>query len=177
MKTTLPQLKAEQQKLDDQIAAATQRLNRLQNERDDLDAAERVLTRMDTAATKEPAASRPRGRPAKSTPTEPATSTTATALAAPRTRKARGSANKGVTSQADAVLKIVQQNPGISNDRVVSLLKKEYGITARANHAGIALARHGRAGRMEKRDGLWYPIRATAARQPTDDTEEARAQA
>jgi hypothetical protein len=35
-------------------------------------------------------------------------------------------------------------------------LSKEFGMTVRPNHLGIALQRHRRAGRLESRDSRWF---------------------
>jgi hypothetical protein len=35
-------------------------------------------------------------------------------------------------------------------------LSREFGMTVRPNHLGIALQRHRRAGRLENRDQRWY---------------------
>jgi hypothetical protein len=35
-------------------------------------------------------------------------------------------------------------------------LSRELGMTVRANHLGIALQRHRRAGRLDSRDSRWY---------------------
>jgi len=44
---------------------------------------------------------------------------------------------------------------------VRKFLADQFGMQVRANHLGMALQRHRRAGRLEQRELLWYP-RASA---------------
>jgi len=45
---------------------------------------------------------------------------------------------------------------GAAANEVLSYLAREFWITVRPNHLGIALQRHRRAGRLENRDQRWY---------------------
>ncbi len=60
-------------------------------------------------------------------------------------------------SLSDATLKAVQANrDGITANNVLDYISREFGMTVRSNHLGIALQRHRRAGRLETRDDKWY---------------------
>jgi hypothetical protein len=45
---------------------------------------------------------------------------------------------------------------GATANDVLGYLAREFGMTVRPNHLGIALQRHRRAGRLENRDQRWY---------------------
>ena len=58
---------------------------------------------------------------------------------------------------SDGVLKAVQAHgDGATANAVLDYLSREFGMTVRPNHLGIALQRHRRAGRLENRDQRWY---------------------
>jgi hypothetical protein len=60
-------------------------------------------------------------------------------------------------SLSDAILKAVQaRGEGATPNEVLSYLAREFGMTVRPNHLGIALQRHRRVGRLENRDQRWY---------------------
>jgi hypothetical protein len=60
-------------------------------------------------------------------------------------------------SLSDAILKAVQAHgEGATANEVLNYLSREFGMTVRPNHLGIALQRHRRAGRLENRDQRWY---------------------
>jgi hypothetical protein len=60
-------------------------------------------------------------------------------------------------SISDAILKAVQTHgEGATASEVLDYLSREFGMTVRPNHLGIALQRHRRAGRLENRDQRWY---------------------
>ncbi len=61
-------------------------------------------------------------------------------------------------SLGDATVRAVRAlgEKGATPADILNYLSRELGMTARPNHVGMALARHGRASRLEKRDGLWY---------------------
>jgi hypothetical protein len=60
-------------------------------------------------------------------------------------------------SLSDATLRAVQAyGEGATPNEVLSYLAREFGMTVRPNHLGIALQRHRRAGRLETRDSRWF---------------------
>jgi antitoxin HicB len=64
-------------------------------------------------------------------------------------------------SLSDATLRAVQAHgEGATPKEVLDYLAREFGMTVRPNHLGIALQRHRRAGRLEEnRDHRWFRIR------------------
>src|SRR5207245_1287228 len=121
-------------------------LERLDAEREKLSAqpneleiAERVLARFAGKAVT--TGKRRRARPAKTGP------------AAGATRRARGSQQLSGASLSDATLKAVQaHNEGATASEVLNYLSREFGMTVRPNHLGMALQRHRRAGRLDNRN-------------------------
>jgi len=83
-----------------------------------------------------------RGRPAKSTTTP---------------KRARTPPDQSLSTFA---LQAVAQQPGRTTSQVTTYIKDRYGIPARPNHVGAALARHLKAGRLTssgtKKNQLWY---------------------
>ena len=59
-------------------------------------------------------------------------------------------------SLSDATLKAVQAHEGATANEVLNYLSREFGMTVRPNHLGMALQRHRRAGRLDNRDQRWY---------------------
>src|SRR6185437_335477 len=108
--------------------------------------AERVLTRF--GGKPEANGRRRRGRPA-------GTSTSPAAARGPR--KARGGQQEPGVSLSDATLQAVQAHgQGATANDVMNYLSREFSMSVRPNHLGIALQRHRRAGRLENRDQRWY---------------------
>ena len=59
-------------------------------------------------------------------------------------------------SLSDATLKAVQaHNEGATANEVLNYLSREFGMTVRPNHLGMALQRHRRAGRLDNRNQRW----------------------
>jgi hypothetical protein len=52
---------------------------------------------------------------------------------------------------SDAILKAVQahEDDGATANTILDYMSREFGMTVRPNHLGIALQRHRRAGRLE----------------------------
>lgn len=72
-------------------------------------------------------------------------------------RKTRNGQQAPSVSLSDAAMKAVQAHAkGARADELLSYLSREFGLTVRPNHLGIALQRHRRAGRLEHRDQRWY---------------------
>jgi len=69
---------------------------------------------------------------------------------------------------ADATLQAVKAHPdGATAPDILNHLSREFGMTVRPNHLGIALQRHRRAGRLENRDQRWH-LPASAQREQSD---------
>jgi antitoxin HicB len=85
---------------------------------------------------------------------------------APRTIQATASfsASESLSvSLSDATLRAVAAHgEGATAKEIMNYLDREFGMTVRPNHLGIALQRHCRAGRLENRDGRWYAPPAQA---------------
>jgi transposase len=128
----------------------SERLERLDAEREKLSAqlnelemAERVLARFAEKALT--TGKRARARPAKTAP------------AAGEKRRARGNQQTPGVSLSDATLKAVQaHNEGATASEVLNYLSREFGMTIRPNHLGMALQRHRRAGRLDNRNQRWH---------------------
>ena len=72
---------------------------------------------------------------------------------APGRRKARG---KPEIPLGDAALRAVSAlGNEASAEQVREYLGRQFGMDVRANHLGMALARHRRAGRLQQHDGRW----------------------
>ena len=140
---TLDEIGQEKQKVSERLARLDAEREKLGAQLNELEVAERVLTRFGRVETTE---RRRRGRPARSAP----------APAAPRGRAAAAQPAQAV-SLSDATLRAVQAyGEGATPSEVLSYLAREFGMTVRPNHLGIALQRHRRAGRLETRDSRWF---------------------
>jgi hypothetical protein len=140
---TLDEIGQEKQKVSERLARLDAEREKLGAQLNELEVAERVLTRFGRVETTE---RRRRGRPARTAP----------APAAPRSRAAAAQPAQAV-SLSDATLRAVQAyGEGATPSEVLSYLAREFGMTVRPNHLGIALQRHRRAGRLETRDSRWF---------------------
>ena len=140
---TLDEIGQEKQKVSERLARLDAEREKLSAQLNELEVAERVLTRFGKVVTTE---RRRRGRPAR----------VATAPAAARGR-ARAAQSAQNVSLSDATLRAVQAHgEGATPSEVLSYLAREYGMQVRPNHLGIALQRHRRAGRLETRDSRWF---------------------
>ena len=140
---TLDEIGQEKQKVSERLARLDAERAKLGAQLNELEVAERVLTRFGKVDTTE---RRRRGRPARTAP----------APAAPRAR-ARAAQPAQTVSLSDATLRAVQAHgEGATPSEVLSYLAREFGMTVRPNHLGIALQRHRRAGRLETRDSRWF---------------------
>jgi hypothetical protein len=141
---TLDEIGQEKQRISERLARLDAERTKLGEQLSELEIAERVLTRFGgkTDATER----RRRGRPARTAP----------AAAVPQ-RRARGGQQAASVSLSDATLRAVQaHSEGATAGEVMNYLSREFGMTVRPNHLGIALQRHRRAGRLENRDQKWY---------------------
>lgn len=143
---TTEEIGQEKQKVMERLARLDADREKLASQLNELEIAERVLTRFGRAET---AQRRGRGRPARSTPAP-----------APQRSRGRGAAPANPANQvslSDATLRAVRAHPeGATANEVMGYLSKEFGMSVRPNHLGIALQRHRRAGRLESRDSRWF---------------------
>jgi hypothetical protein len=141
---TVDEIGQEKQRISERLARLDAERTKLGDQLNELEIAERVLTRFGGKA--DTTARRRRGRPARIAP-----------AAAAGGRKARGGQQAPSVSLSDATLQAVQAHgEGATANDVLTYLSREFGMTVRPNHLGIALQRHRRAGRLENRDQRWY---------------------
>ena len=144
---TLDEIGQEKQKVSERLARLDAERAKLGLQLNELEVAERVLTRFGRVETTE---RRRRGRPARTAPA-PAPAP------APARSRARAAQPVQTVSLSDATLRAVQAHgEGATPSEVLSYLAREFGMTVRPNHLGIALQRHRRAGRLETRDSRWF---------------------
>jgi hypothetical protein len=144
---TVDEIGQERQRLAERLARLEAERTKLADQLNELEIAERVLTRF--GGRPDTTARRRRGRPAGTV--------AGTAAAARAPRKARGSQQPSSMSLSDATLQAVQAHgEGATSNDVMNYLSRELGMSVRPNHLGIALQRHRRAGRLENRDQRWY---------------------
>jgi len=140
---TLDEIAQEKQRISERIARLDAERTKLGDQLNELEIAERVLSRFGGKA--ETTERQRRGRPARN------------ASAAGRERSPRGGQQAPTLSMSDAILKAVQTHgEGVTASEVLDYLSREFGMTVRPNHLGIALQRHRRAGRLENRGQRWY---------------------
>jgi hypothetical protein len=145
---TLDEIGQEKQKVSERLARLDAEREKLGAQLNELEVAERVLSRFGKVVTTE---RRRRGRPARTaaprTPTAPT----------PARGRARAAQSAQTVSLSDATLRAVQAHgEGATPSEVLSYLAREFGMQVRPNHLGIALQRHRRAGRLETRDSRWF---------------------
>src|SRR6516165_11340506 len=150
--STLDEISKEKQRVSEALARVDAQREKLSSQLGELEATERVLARYSkvtppnrtasaktpTAATKVTAAARSRGR---------LQTTTAKPTGGKRTLSTLG----------DQVLALAT---GKTQQEIAAVCKD-----ARPNHAGAAIARHKRAGRIEERDGRLYAMQSTGIEQ------------
>jgi hypothetical protein len=140
---TLDEIGQEKQRISERLARVEAERTKLADQLNELEVAERVLTRFGGSA--DTAERRRRGRPAR---TAPATGAQ---------RRPRGSKPAPSVSLSDATLQAVKAHPqGATANEILGHLSREFGMAVRPNHLGIALQRHRRAGRLENRDQRWH---------------------
>ena len=132
----------EKQRISERLAQLDAERIRLGDQLNELEIAERVLTRFSGKA--DTTGGRRRGRPARTAP-------------AGGERRARGVQKAPSLTIRDACLKAVQAHgEGATANEILNYLSSEFGMTVRPNHLGAALQRHRRAGQLENRDQRWY---------------------
>ena len=150
--STLDEITNEKQRITEALARLDAQRETLAGQLEELDAAERVLTRYSKGARTRKAASAktPTAGTKLATPARPGgRSRTATARAAGGKRSS--------TSLSDQVLALATGN---TQQEITAECKG-----ARPNHVGAAIARHKRAGRIEERDGKLYATQSAGAEQ------------
>src|ERR1700738_177027 len=140
---SIDEIGQEKQRISERLVRLDAERTRLGDQLNELEIAERILTRFGGKA--EATERRSRGRLARTAP------------AAGGERSARGRQQAPAVSMSEAILKAVQAHgDGATANAVLDYLSREFGMTVRPNHLGIALQRHRRAGRLENRDQRWY---------------------
>src|ERR1051325_5888289 len=105
-------------------------------------------------------AATPRRRGRRRRSDQPSEGTAPTARRQARTgRRGVKRAAKPELSMGDAALRAVEALGGAASaEQVREYLGREFGMQVRPNHLGMALARHGRAGRLQEDDGRWLIV-------------------
>lgn len=133
----------EKQRISERLARLEAERAKLMDQLSELEITERVLSRFGKSGA--PVERRARGRPAR-TPAPSAGE-----------RRARSAPPAQGLSMSDATLKVVETHgEGPTASEILDYLSREFGLTVRPNHLGIALQRHRRAGRLVSREGHWY---------------------
>jgi hypothetical protein len=139
---TVDDIGRERQRVSERLAQLDAERTKLSDQLNDLETAERVLTRFGGKA--DTTRGRRKGHPAGTQPATPG-------------KHAAQSGQAPSVLLSDASLKAVQAHrKGATSNEVLSYLSRRFGMTVRPNHLGIALQRHRRAGRLENRDQRWY---------------------
>jgi len=144
----------EKQRISDQLAKIDAERSKLQHRLNELEIAERVLSRFG----KQRGETQRRGRTAGSQSKQASGNGESPGIIpARRQRAARPEAQ--VVPLGEAALRAVQAHSGgVSADAVRDYIAKQFGLTVRPNHLGMALQRHRRAGRLEIRDSRWHAL-------------------
>ena len=139
----LDEIVQEKQRISERLARLDGERTKLGDQLNELEIAERILTRFGGKA--DATERRSRGRPARTAP------------AAGGERSARRGQQAPAVSMSEAILKAVQAHgDGATANTVLDYISREFSMTVRPNHLGIALQRHRHAGRLENRDQRWY---------------------
>jgi hypothetical protein len=143
----------EKQRISDQLAKIDAERSKLQDRLSELEIAERVLSRFGKQRGETPR----RGRPARSQSKQASGNGESPGVSARRQRTVRPEAQ--TVPLGEATLRAVQAHSGgVSADAVRDYIAKQFGLTVRPNHLGMALQRHRRAGRLEIRDSRWHAL-------------------
>jgi hypothetical protein len=143
----------EKQRISDQLAKIETERSRLQNRLDELEIAERVLSRFGKQKVAMQRRGRPAGAGSKRSSGDGESSPGSTK------RQKAGGAERQSVPLGDATLLAVQAHAGgISADAVRNYIAQEFGLEVRPNHLGMALQRLRRAGRLEIRDMRWHAL-------------------
>jgi hypothetical protein len=138
---TMEEIGQEKQRIAERLARLDAERTKLADQLNELEIAERVLNRFGEGESGD---RRRRGRPTRTAPAP-----------APQ-RRVRGGQQPAV-SLSEGTLQAVQAHPdGATPNEILNFLSRQFGMTVRPNHLGIALQRHRRAGRLENRDQRWH---------------------
>ena len=149
--STLDEITNEKQRVSEALTRVDAQREKLASQLNELEATERVLARYS------------KGAPARRTastkaPTRAKTTAPAQSGRRPRTSAAKPAGRYGTSpSLGDQILALAN---GRTQQEIAAACQ---GV--RANHVGIAVARHKRAGRIEERDGKLYATQSTQADQ------------
>jgi hypothetical protein len=163
----LEDIAADRQRIADRLARVEAERTKLVEQLAELDAAERVLSRI-SPSTGVPRRGR-RARTEAAVPAEAAPGRRgrrarqpeATAPAAPARRREAGRRGRKPRAKAamplgDAALQAVAAlGNNVLAEQVLEYLGRELSMQVRPNHLGMALVRHRRAGRLQEDDGRW----------------------
>ena len=139
---SMDEIGQEKQRISERLARLDAERIRLGDQLNELEIAERVLTRFSRKA--DTTGGRRRGRPARTAP-------------AGGERRAGGVQKAPSLTMRDACLKAVQAHgEGATANEILNYLSSEFGMTVRPNHLGAARQRHHRAGQVENRDQRWH---------------------
>ena len=151
--STLDEITRQKQRVSEALARIDAQREKLASQLGELEATERVLARYS------------KGAPARRTGSAKTTTAAKATAPAQSRRGPRSTAAKSAARGATA--------PSLG-DQILTLAngKTQQEIAAacdgvRANHVGIAIARHKRAGRIEERDGKLYATQSTQQPQPS----------
>jgi hypothetical protein len=151
--STLDQITQQKQRVSEALARVDAQREKLASQLGELEATERVLARYS------------KGAPARRTGSAKTTTAAKATAPAQSRRRPRSTATQPAARRATS--------PSLG-DQILTLAngKTQQEIAAacdgvRANHVGIAIARHKRAGRIEERDGKLYATQSTQQTQPS----------
>ena len=141
----------EKQRVSEQLEKVDAERSRLQDRLNELEVAERVLSRFGQKASTPRASARATAFQAKRPGDGPR----------PATRQLSAAHSEAqLLPLGEATLRAVKAHSGgVSADEVRDYLSKHFGLTVRPNHLGMALQRHRRAGLLEIRDSRWHALR------------------
>ncbi len=143
----------EKQRISDQLVKVDAERSKLQDRLNELEVAERVLSRFGQRKSAPPARGRSAGARSK------ASGDNGKSVKNPARRRRASQPAGQAMPLGEATLRAVQAHSGgVSADAVRNYIAKQFGLTVRPNHLGMALQRHRRAGRLEIRDSRWHVL-------------------
>jgi hypothetical protein len=143
----------EKQRISDQLVKIDAERSRLQDRLNELEIAERVLSRFG----KEKGEMQTRGRSA-GVRSKQAADVAETPRGSSRLQRTTRSGGQSMPLGEATLRAVKAHSAGVSADAVRDYLAKQFGLKVRPNHLGMALQRHRRAGRMEIRDSRWHAL-------------------
>jgi hypothetical protein len=147
----------EKQRVSDQLTKIDAERAKLLDRLNELEIAERVLSRFGKQRGDTPRRGRPSGRPSAPQSKPAGANGESPGVSARRQRAARPAAK--AVPLGEATLRAVQAHSGgVSAEAVRDYIAKQFGLTVRPNHLGMALQRLRRAGRLEIRDSGWHAL-------------------